>query len=225
MESSKEDQVEPGIDLEGFGEITFQDVSFGYGEEELLQNLNMTFKKNKRYLLQGPSGSGKTTSMNLLLDYDKPSEGHIFVDGYEVHEIKHLNKLFIVMRQDAVLFQESLRTNLSLYQEIHDEKLIEVLEQVGLKKFASKDKLDMQIEEDGNNLSGGEKRRITLARSLLREAPLMILDEPLANLDAENASSIEDLLLSIQDRTMIVISHQFSPSKRSGFQEIYSFSR
>lgn len=225
MESSKEDQVEPSIDLEGFGEITFQDVSFGYGEEELLQNLNMTFKKNKRYLLQGPSGSGKTTSMNLLLDYDKPSEGHIFVDGYEVHEIKHLNKLFTVMRQDAVLFQESLRTNLSLYQEIDDEKLIEVLEQVGLKKFASKDKLDMQIEEDGNNLSGGEKRRITLARSLLREAPLMILDEPLANLDAENASSIEDLLLSIQDRTMIVISHQFSPSKRSDFQEIYSFSR
>ena len=185
----------------------------------------MTFKKNKRYLLQGPSGSGKTTSMNLLLDYEKPLEGHVLVDGYEVHEINHLNKLFTVMRQDAVLFQESLRTNLSLYQEIDDEKLFEVLEQVGLKKFASKDKLEMQIEEDGNNLSGGEKRRITLARSLLRETPLMILDEPLANLDQESAASIEDLLLSIQDRTLIVISHQFSSSKLSGFHDIYHFAR
>lgn len=183
----------------------------------------MTFEKNNRYLLRGLSGSGKTTSMNLLLHYHDVDEGGISLDGHPVERVENLNELIAIMRQDAMFFNDTLRNNLSMYQELPDDRLITTLWDVGLEKFAHKDKLDLIIEEDGTNLSGGEKRRLALARVLLRQAPILILDEPLANLDEENAASIEDLILSIENRMVITISHQFSSSKLPRFKRIYSF--
>lgn len=123
-----------------------------------------------------------------------------------------------------MLFEDTLRNNITMYKDIPDNKLIDTLWKVGLSTYANLQKLDMLINEGANNLSGGEKRRVTLARSLLRETPILILDEPLANLDGENAKAIETLLLSITDRTVIIISHQFSQEKLIEFDEIIDFS-
>lgn len=123
-----------------------------------------------------------------------------------------------------MLFEDTLRNNITMYKDIPDDKLIDTLWKVGLSTYANLQKLDMLINEGANNLSGGEKRRVTLARSLLRETPILILDEPLANLDGENAKAIETLLLSITDRTVIIISHQFSQEKLIEFDEIIDFS-
>ncbi len=212
------------IAKEEFKEVLFKDVSFGYeNHENIINNLNMRFVKDKQYLLKGLSGSGKTSSVNLLLDYYKPDSGAVEINSIPVDEIRNLNQMITVMRQDAILFEESLRNNLTMYQDYSDEKLITILFRVGLDKYANYDGLDMLIHEGGTNLSGGEKRRITLARSMLRMTPILILDEPLANLDEENAKSIESQLLSIKDRTLVIISHQFSSGNIGKFDEIIEF--
>lgn len=134
--------------------------------------------------------------------------------------MKNLYQLITVMRQEPFLFEDTLRNNLTMFQPLSDQSLIEMLQSVGLHQFASVDKLDAMINPGGDNLSGGEKKRIGLARSLLRDSPILILDEPLANLDDENVSNIENLILSITDRTVIVISHQFSIEKHSSFADV-----
>ncbi|NLY20719.1 MAG: ABC transporter ATP-binding protein [Tissierellia bacterium] len=203
--------------------IVFEDISFGYGKNTILNSFNMEFSPKGKYLLKGKSGSGKTTSINLLLGYYELNSGKISINDVSIADIKNLNSHFTVMRQDAILFEDTLRNNLTMYQDMEDELLLETLEKVGLEKYANKNSLDMQIFEGGNNLSGGEKRRITLARSLLRESEIMIFDEPFANIDEKNASEIESLLLSIKDRMVIIISHQFSEDKLSIFDEIIEF--
>lgn len=213
------------ISKEDFQEIEFDNVYFGYENKEcILHGLNLKFVRNKQYLLHGVSGSGKTTSMNLLLDYYKPSSGVIKINHIPVNEIKDLNQIITVMRQDAVLFEDTLRNNITMYQNIAEEKIISVLSKVGLDNYAKGEKLDMLIHESGTNLSGGEKRRIVLARSILRETPILILDEPLANLDEKNAESIESYLTSIRDRTLIIISHHFSLENLKKIDKVINFS-
>lgn len=212
------------ISKEHFQEVVFDRVSFGYENQEyVLNDLNMKLTRNRQYLLRGVSGSGKTTSMNLLLDYYKPSLGVVKINDVPVSEIKNLNEIITVMRQDTILFEDTLRNNITMYQNISDEKLIATLFKVGLDNYARHESLDMLIHEGGTNLSGGEKRRITLARSMLRETPILILDEPLANLDEKNAKSIESQLLSIKDRTLIIISHQFSLENINKIDKVIEF--
>lgn len=225
VKSSEDREVKNQVVLDDIQEITFADVDFAYEDRLILEDINMTFKKDNSYLLCGHSGSGKTTSMNLLLNYYDINGGKILLDGYSVAQVENLNKLITIMRQDPMFFQDTLRNNLTMYRKISDDKLIQILKDIGLEKLADKEKLDFLIEEDGVNLSGGEKRRVALARVLLRKTPVLILDEPLANLDQESAASIENLLLSINDRIVIIISHRFSSSKSARFKNIYRFDK
>jgi len=207
-----------------FKEVLLKDISFGYEDNEnIIKNLTMKFLRGKQYLLKGVSGSGKTTSMNLLLDYYNPSGGTVKINDVPVNKIKNLNEIITVMRQDAILFEDTLRNNITMYQEVSDEKVISILSKVGLDRYANHHSLDMLIHEGGTNLSGGEKRRVTLARSILRETPILILDEPLANLDEKNAKAIEAQLLSVKDRTIIIISHQFSSENIIKLDEVIEF--
>jgi ABC-type transport system involved in cytochrome bd biosynthesis fused ATPase/permease subunit len=128
-----------------------------------------------------------------------------------------------VVRQEATLFNDTLRNNLTMYQSMPDTELLAVLNSVGLEKYASIEMLDSMVSEDGSNFSGGEKKRICLARALLRHTDVLILDEPLANLDAATAEKIEDLLLSIKNKTLLVVSHQFTAEKLSAFDSVINF--
>ena len=199
--------------------IRFRDVSFSYdGQRRILDGFNLTVEKGKRYLLKGPSGCGKTTAVNLLLGYYEVTDGSITIDGAALTDPYGL---MTVVRQEAVLFRDTLRHNLTMYRDISDDRLRLVLKSVGLDRFAGS--LDMLIAEGGSNFSGGEKKRICLARALLRDRPVLILDEPLANLDAETAERIEDLLLAIADKTILVVSHQFTESKLGSFDQVVNF--
>lgn len=212
------------IAQEDFKEVLFKDVYFRYeNHENVISNLNMKFLRNKQYLLKGVSGSGKTTSMNLLLNYYKPSSGIVKINGIPVNEIKNLKDIITIMRQDVILFEDTLRNNITMYKDIPDEKVISILFKLGLDNYANHHSLDMVIDEGGRNLSGGEKRRISLARSIMRESPILILDEPLANLDDKNAKEIENQLLSIKDRTVIIISHQFGGENINKLDGIIDF--
>lgn len=205
--------------------IQYQAVTFRYPDaaRPILQNRTFTLQKGKRYLLQGPSGCGKTTAVNLLLRYYDPSSGRITVDGRPLSSFDSTYACVTVVRQEAVLFHDSLRNNLTLYQNLPDEALLRALHSVGLERFANRAALDAVITENGANLSGGEKKRICLARALLRETDVLILDEPLANLDDATASQIEDLLLSIQGKILLIVSHQFTPEKVKRFDAVIRF--
>ena len=207
-------------------EIRFTNVSFSYdGQRNILDGLDLTIEKGKRYLLKGPSGCGKTTAINLLLRYYDATCGYIQIDGVSLESIGSTYNLMTVVRQDAVLFHDTLRNNLTMYQEVSEEKLLEVLRSVGLDRYANAQALDAMVAEGGSNFSGGEKKRICLARALLRDTDVLILDEPLANLDDATANKIEDLLLSITEKTMIVVSHQFSDCKIGAFDRVLNFAR
>ena len=197
---------------EKISNIVFSNVCFSYNEKNLIKNFNAEFKENKKYLIRGESGSGKTTLINLLLGFEKLDSGNI---------LDILGKISIV-RQETFLFNDTIRNNISLHEDIEDENILKILNTVNLTKFSSVEDLDTIIENSGINLSGGEKRRIMLARAIIRKKDVLILDEPLANLDKNNAHLIEDLILKINDVTLIVISHTFSEEKLKEFDEIYS---
>ncbi len=199
-------------------EIRFQDVSFAYpGAAPILKHLSLTAERGQKILIKGPSGCGKTTAVNLLLRYYDAGAGSITVDDVPIGEYGNTYDCMTVVRQEAVVFHDTLRNNLTMFHDIPDEALLNALSDVKLEKFASMVALDSMITENGANLSGGEKKRICLARALLRNTDVLILDEPLANLDDETASKIEDLLLSIQGKILFVVSHQFSVEKLRGF--------
>lgn len=213
--------------INGFeNEIRFQNVTFAYeGRPPVLRDFNLSIRKGGRYLLQGPSGCGKTTAVNLLLKYFRVNSGSITIDGKDLEEAGSPYGCMTVVRQEPVLFHDTLRNNLTMYRDIPDQELVKVLTELGLERFAETCALDMLITEDGANLSGGEKKRICLGRALLRNTEIVIFDEPLANLDQATVSRVENLLLSIPDKTVLIVSHQFSPEKLGAFHQVVDFSR
>ena len=207
-------------------EICYRDVSFAYpNAAPILSHFDFCAKRGKKYLIQGPSGCGKTTAVNLLLRYHDANEGIITADGVPISAYTSTYDCMTVVRQEAVLFCDTLRNNLTMYRKIPDETLIAVLNDLGLSEFADPESLDSVISENGANLSGGEKKRICLARALLRDTDVLILDEPLANLDDATAGKIEDLLLSIEGKLLLVVSHQFTEEKLRQFDGVLTMSR
>lgn len=202
-------------------EIRYDSVSFGYTDDRLLlQDFNFRLEKGKKYLIKGPSGCGKTTAVNLILRYFDVTSGKITIDGVPIAEYDTTYSAITVVRQEAVLFHDTLRNNLTMYSDMSDDKLIKMLKSLSLDRFANSQSLDTVITENGANLSGGEKKRICLARALLRDTGVLILDEPLANLDESTAKRIEDLLLSISGKLLLVVSHQFSGEKLFLFDDV-----
>ena len=201
--------------------IRYRDVSFAYPSgEPVLRRFDFAADAGKRYLIKGPSGCGKTTAVNLLLRYYDVTDGQIEIDGMPISEYSSTYDCMTVVRQEAILFHDTLRNNLTMYRKIPDEKLIALLEGLELSKFANTEALDSVVSENGANLSGGEKKRICLARALLRDTDVLILDEPLANLDEGTAGRIEDMLLSIKGKLMLVVSHQFTEEKLPRFDGV-----
>lgn len=218
-------KAEKSADVEGLrSAIRFRNVCFSYdGRRKVLDGFDLTVKKGGRYLLKGSSGCGKTTVVNLLLKYFRVTGGQIEIDGVALEAMGSTYGLMTVVRQEATLFHDTLRNNLTMYRAVPERKLIDVLNRVGLGRYANSQDLDRVVTESGGNFSGGECKRICLARALLRDTDVLILDEPLANLDPETADRIEDLLLSIQNRTLLVVSHQFTESKLDCFDQVVEF--
>ncbi|NLC40396.1 MAG: ABC transporter ATP-binding protein [Clostridiaceae bacterium] len=200
-------------------DIAFHQVSFAHSTDKIiLTDFNLDVAAGEKCLITGPSGGGKTTLMNLLLGYYPPDKGIITIGKASTDEIKDLNSYITIMRQDPVLFNDTLRNNLCLYQDVPEEAMIEMLKKLNLDHFANKEGLDSLVLEGGSNFSGGERKRICLARTLLRKSPIIILDEPLANVDPETANQIADLTGNFEDTTLFVISHVHSQNWTNAFE-------
>lgn len=213
------------MEISQINSVAFRHVCFGYeAASPILNDFSLKVNAGEKCMITGQSGSGKSTSMNLLLGYYKPQSGEILINDSNAFCVKQLNEKIAIMRQDPVLFNDTLRNNLTMYRDMRDDELIALLQKLNLHKFATPEGLDSMIREGGSNLSGGERKRIALARTLLRKAPITIIDEPLANVDSETAEKIENILTELSGGIVFVITHHFSDDKKKAFAKEFHFS-
>ena len=197
-------------------EIRLCDVSFRYGDPLVLRNIDLTISKGKTLALVGQSGSGKTTLASLLNRFYDVSDGRIEIDGTDLRRIRlhDLRKLIGYITQDAILFNDSIRNNLLLAKpDASEEELVWAARIANAHEFilAAEQGYDTVIGDRGLKLSGGQRQRLTIARAVLKNPPILILDEATSSLDSESEKLVQDALEKLTaNRTSIIIAHRLS---------------
>jgi len=207
----------------GLLEIEFGEVNFGYeGRETLLSNFSLKLERGGVTALVGHTGAGKSTVANLLQRYYDVGSGSVTINGVEVREFDliDLRKRIGVVAQDPFLFDGTVRDNLKLAkQEATEEELVAALQGASAWEFVSQlpDQMDTSIGERGIRLSMGEKQRLTIARVILRNPPLVILDEATSSVDTLTEAKIQSAVDNlVKERTTLVIAHRLSTVRRAG---------
>ncbi len=196
------------------GDIIFDKVDFGYEEKLVLKDASFTIPALKNTALIGLSGAGKSTIIKLIERMYRPNSGRILTGGHEIGEygIKEWRKRIAYVSQQTPLLSGNIRYNVTygLKREITDEEIMKVLKEVRLDEFvlSSEEGLEKEVGQFGENLSGGQRQKISVARALLSEADILILDEPTASLDIISTNEIMHAVESIKGkRTVIIITH------------------
>lgn len=198
--------------------IEAKDLSFTYPERKnrALENLNLTIQKGKKVAILGKTGSGKSTLLQLLVRNYDANQGELRLAGKPIADYAEdtLRSQFCFLTQRVHVFSDTLRQNLQFASAVNisDEKMIEVLNQVGLSKLLEQEQgLDIWLGDGGRPLSGGEQRRLGLARILLNDAPILLLDEPTEGLDRETERKILRLILAhAENKTLIMVTHRLT---------------
>jgi len=204
------------------GGITFDHVDFSYRDgTPVLRDFHLNIPAGSRVALVGPSGAGKSTVVNLILRFFDPNEGKILIDGQDLKQatIASTRLASALLTQDPVLFDDTVRANICYGSEgASDEEIEAAARAAGAHEFIEKleEGYDSPVGESGNALSGGQKQRIAFARTILRDAPILLLDEPTSALDAEAEATIQTALDTLlQDRTVVMIAHRLSTVKKA----------
>jgi ATP-binding cassette subfamily B protein len=199
------------------GSVVYSGVVFGYDEERpVLHFIDLEVPRGKRIALVGLSGSGKTTLARLLPRFHDPWKGKVTIDGADIRRFPRevLRRNIAMVLQDSVLFEGTIRENLVLDNgDVTDEELFSAAEQACIHEtiVGLPDGYDSKVREHGKNLSSGQRQRIAIARAILRNAPILILDEPTANLDVEAESEVMRAIERLTEgRTVLMISHRLS---------------
>ena len=201
------------IDIKNY-DIEFKDVYFGYDDYSVINGVSFTAKQGEITALIGSSGSGKTTLTKLAARFWDIDKGKILIGGEDIGKIdpETLLKNFSIVFQDVTLFNSSIKDNIKIGKKgATDEEIIRAAKIARCYEFIDKmpDGIDTVIGENGQRLSGGERQRISIARAILKDAPIILLDEATASLDVENESLIQEALSElIKEKTAIVIAHR-----------------
>ena len=202
-------------------DIVFSNVSFAYEEQRVLENINLHFKSGEMTALVGESGGGKSTLINLIARFWRVSEGEITLGGVNINNIssKDFYKHFSMVFQNVYLFNDTIRNNITIGNDTAtEEEIINASKKARCYDFISKlpNGFDTVIDEGGNSLSGGEKQRIAIARAIVKDAPIILLDEATASIDLDNEAHIQEAINElIKNKTLIVIAHKLSSIKHA----------
>lgn len=214
-ESNYIDQDGKNISLKHF-DIEFQNVDFGYDTRQILKNVSFSIPEKTSTAIVGPSGSGKTTICSLLARFYDVDHGEIIIGGHNVKELtcdSLLSNISMVF-QNVYLFHDTVRTNICFGKpDVSEREMIEAAKKARCHEFimALPDGYDTVIGEGGSTLSGGEKQRISLARAILKDAPVIILDEATASIDPENEHLIQEAISELtRGKTIITIAHRLA---------------
>jgi len=199
--------------------IKFENVSFKYDEEVVLKDINFEINKGEIVAIVGPSGAGKTTIANLLARFYDPDKGRILIDGNDLRQVDilSLRNLLGIVTQDTILFNDTIYNNISYGKpEATEKEVIEAAKAANAHSFIEKMRNGYQtyIHERGQRLSGGQQQRIAIARALLKNPSILILDEATSEMDSESETLIQEALSRLlQSRTALVIAHRLSTIK------------
>jgi ABC-type multidrug transport system fused ATPase/permease subunit len=196
-------------------DIKLENVSFGYEEDkEILHNVSATFKAGKAYAIVGASGSGKSTLLNLLMNSTADYKGHILMDGEDIHDISSdsLYDLMSVIQQNVFVFNASIKDNVTMFKDFSNEELETAMKQARLDTLIRERGTDALCGENGCELSGGEKQRVSIARSLLKKSSVLLADEATAALDRETAYQVSSDILDLKGITRITVTHSLEES-------------
>jgi len=200
------------------GEIQFSQVKFAYpnAQNQVLDNINLKIKPNEKVAILGRIGAGKTTIERLLLGFYQPTEGALRIDGIDINQLSpaDLRQKIGCLPQDINLFYGTIRDNITLgVPHVSDEVIVRAARLAGVTNFTDVDPegLDRQVGEKGAYMSGGQRQAIALARALLFNPPILVLDEPTSNMDNQTEQSIRQQLSElVQDKTFVLITHKLS---------------
>ena len=221
IDSENEFESQKINDIKSFKQkIEMKNVSFSYGETEVLKNISLNIKKGETLAIVGASGSGKSTLANLLPRFYNYNSGELLIDGNELRNIskKSIRSLIGIVGQESILFNGSIRDNILLGKQIDDDEVYNALKTANALDFINEfdDKIDHKIADNGVNLSGGQKQRIAIARAIISKSPILILDEATSSLDSKSEKLVQDALIKLMDnKTSIVIAHRLSTVKNA----------
>ncbi len=191
-------------------QISVKNLTFAYEEEKpVLEDVSFTFEAGKSYCLVGASGSGKSTLLNLLMASYHNYSGSIHYDEAELRSIRNegLYDMISVIQQNVFIFNASIRDNITMFSDFPREAVDRAIEMSGLSELIAERGEDYLCGENGSGLSGGEKQRISIARSLLKKSQVLLVDEATAALDTQTAAQVTAAILGLKDMTRIVITH------------------
>jgi subfamily B ATP-binding cassette protein MsbA len=206
-----------GKKLEEFNDkIEFRNVSFAYDDAVILDNINLTVAKGKTVALVGSSGAGKSTLADLVPRFHDVTGGEVLIDGvnikdYSLHSVRNLMS---IVTQEPILFNDTIGNNIALgHQGASEEQIIAAAKIANAHEFIIKKEggYNSNTGDRGTKLSGGERQRLTIARAVLKNPPILILDEATSSLDTESERLVQDAINNMmQNRTSIVIAHRLS---------------
>ena len=213
----KEITGSPELDLKNTN-MEFNNVSFSYvsTQQKAVKELNLSIKGNSMAAFVGHSGAGKSTIINLIPRFYDPQEGHIKIDGQDIKNVslKSLRKKISMVSQDVILFDDTIKNNIAYAKnESSDDEIVAACKFAAADEFIEKlpDGLNTMIGENGIRLSGGQKQRISIARAILKQSPIILLDEATSSLDAESEEIVQNAINNLtKNKTTLVIAHRLS---------------
>lgn len=218
---SEQDILNPKIIDDIKGNVHIENLSFSYEENQtLIENLNITAKQGETIAIVGPTGCGKTTLINLLMRFYEPKEGYISIDHVRIDEMNksYLRGLYGMVLQDSWLFNGTIKENIAYGVGASDEEIIDAAQSAHAHKFIMQlqNGYETMVDEDGGNLSQGQKQLLCIARIMLIKPPMLILDEATSSIDTRTERQVQDAFDTMMEgRTTFIVAHRLSTIQKA----------
>ena len=221
MSNAKEDSGE--IIDDSIKNVVLRDVSYSYdADHKVLKNVSLSLQAGKSYAIVGPSGAGKSSLINLLMGYYKDYKGSVQLNNHELSNVSKssLYDKTTLMQQSVFMFDASILDNITLFKPFPNAEVDRVIHLAGLDDLIAAKGKDYQCGENGSHLSGGEKQRIAIARSLLKKSEILLVDEATSALDNETSANVTQSILDLQGILRLVITHRLDANSLKQYDEI-----